>query len=77
MTRSGAIPVGPQEGIAVTYEIRDSQGRCLYRGNDLALACEIHDHDPRARLAMIPFAADPRVYPGPIARQDEPAEAVR
>jgi hypothetical protein len=37
----------------MTYEIRDGQGRCLYRGNDLALACEIHDQDRDARLVRV------------------------
>jgi hypothetical protein len=50
------------------YEIVDAQGRCLYRGDDLALACEIHDRDPAARL-MIP----PAMSHGAPARRGQPS----
>jgi hypothetical protein len=39
------------------YEIDDADGRCLYRGDDLALACEIHDGVPTARLLVLPPVA--------------------
>jgi hypothetical protein len=32
------------------YEVDDRDGRCLYRGDDLELACEIHDQVQSARL---------------------------
>jgi hypothetical protein len=38
----------------MSYEIDDCDGRCLYRGDDLGLACEIHDQNPTARLVMLP-----------------------
>jgi hypothetical protein len=38
----------------MSYEIDDRDGRCLYRGDDLGLACEIHDQNPTARLVMLP-----------------------
>jgi hypothetical protein len=36
------------------YEIDDGAGRCLYRGDDLELACELHDQYPSARLVILP-----------------------
>jgi hypothetical protein len=39
------------------YEIDDAEGRCLYRGDDLELACEIHDREPSAHLVLLPAAA--------------------
>jgi hypothetical protein len=36
------------------YEVDTDDGRCLYRGEDLALACEIHDGVPAARLVILP-----------------------
>jgi hypothetical protein len=38
----------------VSYEVDSAEGRCLYRGDDLVLACEIHDQDPTARLVSLP-----------------------
>jgi hypothetical protein len=35
------------------YEV-DTDGRCLYRGHDLELACEIHDQVPTAVLLTLP-----------------------
>jgi hypothetical protein len=35
----------------VAYEVDDAWGRCVYRGSDLELACEIHDRDPGAHLS--------------------------
>lgn len=45
----------------MTYEIRDLEGRCLYRGSDLELACEIHDQDPGAHLVICPSATGTRL----------------
>lgn len=36
--------------VVPAYEVDDAAGRCLYRGTDLELACEIHDLDPAAHL---------------------------
>jgi hypothetical protein len=41
---------------AATYEVDDAAGRCLYRGTDLELACDVHDHDPGARLFRLAAA---------------------
>jgi hypothetical protein len=41
---------------AATYEVEDAAGRCLYRGTDLELACDIHDHDPGAHLRRLAAA---------------------
>jgi hypothetical protein len=35
------------------YELDTVDGSCLYRGNDLALACELHDQVPTARLFIL------------------------
>jgi hypothetical protein len=35
------------------YEVDAADGRCLYRGYDLELACEIHDQAPTARLLVL------------------------
>jgi hypothetical protein len=35
------------------YEIVDGDGRCLYRGNDLELACKIHDQDRSAQFVVL------------------------
>jgi hypothetical protein len=48
------------------YEVDTADGRCLYRGEDLALACEIHDGVPAARLVILPAPPAPV---GPAARQ--------
>jgi hypothetical protein len=48
------------------YEVDSADGRCLYRGEDLALACEIHDGVPAARLVILPAPAAPV---GPAGRQ--------
>lgn len=42
------------------YEIHDAEGHCLYRGDDLELACEIHDQDSGACLVVLP---SPRTVP--------------
>jgi hypothetical protein len=36
------------------YEVDTTDGRCLYRGDDLELACEIHDTVPSAHLVFLP-----------------------
>jgi hypothetical protein len=36
------------------YEVDTADGRCLYRGHDLGLACEIHDQVPTAVLLTLP-----------------------
>jgi hypothetical protein len=36
------------------YEVDSAEGECLYRGNDLELACEIHDRVPSAYLMILP-----------------------
>jgi hypothetical protein len=41
----------PLPATPVAYEVDDALGRCLYRGMDLELACEIHDGDPGAYLS--------------------------
>ena len=41
---------------AATYEVDDAAGRCLYRGTDLELARDIHDHDPGAHLRRLAAA---------------------
>jgi hypothetical protein len=33
----------------MTYEVDSADGSCLYRGDDLGLACEIHDELATAR----------------------------
>jgi hypothetical protein len=43
------------------YEVDAADGRCLYRGYDLELACEIHDQLPTAHLR---FVAPPRPRAG-------------
>ena len=35
------------------YEVDAADGRCLYRGYDLELACEIHDQTTTARLLVL------------------------
>jgi hypothetical protein len=49
----------PEGTITMPYEVDTDDGRCLYRGEDLALACEIHDGVPAARLVMLPAPAAP------------------
>jgi hypothetical protein len=46
------------------YEVDTDDGRCLYRGDDLGLACEIHDQVPTAQLRHVPV---------PRQRTDTPA----
>jgi hypothetical protein len=41
----------PGGRLPVAYEVDDAAGRCLYRGTDLELACEIHDQDAAAHLS--------------------------
>jgi hypothetical protein len=41
---------------AAAYEVDAAAGRCLYRGTDLELACDIHDHDPGAHLRRLAAA---------------------
>jgi hypothetical protein len=41
----------PVPATPVAYEVDDAAGRCVYRGTDLELACEIHDRDPGAHLS--------------------------
>jgi hypothetical protein len=36
------------------YQVDTADGACLYRGNDLELACDLHDHAPFARLVVLP-----------------------
>ena len=38
----------------MSYQVDSADGRCLYRGNDLELACEIHDQLPDAHLVVMP-----------------------
>jgi hypothetical protein len=38
------------------YEVDTVDGRCLYRGDDIELACEIHDQVPTAVLVVLPSA---------------------
>ena len=35
------------------YEVDTADGRCLYRGEDIELACEIHDQVPTAVLTVL------------------------
>lgn len=44
----------------MSYQVDSADGRCLYRGNDLELACEIHDQLPDAHLVVMPSQTDPR-----------------
>lgn len=52
----------PGGGARVAYEVADAAGRCLYRGTDLGLACEVHDGDPGAHLSRRQTV--PRQVPG-------------
>jgi hypothetical protein len=40
-----------RDRVGPAYEVDECAGRCLYRGTDLELACEIHDVNPSARLS--------------------------
>jgi hypothetical protein len=44
----------------MAYEVDSPDGRCLYRGDDLELACEIHDQVPAARLLLLSAPAGSR-----------------
>jgi hypothetical protein len=60
------------------YEIDDADGRCLYRGTDLELACEIHDQDPAAHLLVLPASTGGLpVQRRRAAAEDERTGAVR
>lgn len=39
------------------YQVDSTEGRCLYRGEDLELACELLDQEPTARLVTLPAVA--------------------
>jgi hypothetical protein len=36
----------------MSYEVDSASGRCLYRGDDLELACDIYDHETGAHLQL-------------------------
>jgi hypothetical protein len=59
------------------YEVDTPDGRCLYRGDDLELACEIHDQDPTAVLVTLPATTERRTttpWKGPaVTRRADPA----
>jgi hypothetical protein len=38
----------------MTYEVDSALGRCLYRGDDLELACDIYEHEIDAHLQLLP-----------------------
>jgi hypothetical protein len=64
------------------YEVDTADGRCLYRGHDLGLACEIHDQVPTAVLVVLPShhatATDHRVrtpWKGPAVARHAVAAA--
>jgi hypothetical protein len=38
----------------MTYEVDSAIGRCLYRGDDLELACDIYEHEHDAHLLLVP-----------------------
>jgi hypothetical protein len=38
----------------MTYEVDSAIGRCLYRGDDLELACDIYEHEKDAHLQIVP-----------------------
>lgn len=44
--------VAVRDASTATCEVDDANGECLYRGTDLALACEIHDATPGAHLLL-------------------------
>jgi hypothetical protein len=46
----------------MTYEVDSALGRCLYRGEDLELACDIYEHEKDAHLEILP-------PPAPLVRQ--------
>lgn len=46
------------------YEVADADGRCLYRGDDLELACEIHDQLRTAHLRRLPVTGPPTLAAG-------------
>ena len=58
------------------YQVISADGACLYRGNDLELACDIHDHVPAARLTVLPNTwrgrGRPVERPDPACRGDRP-----
>jgi hypothetical protein len=56
----------------MAYEVDTADGRCLYRGDDLALACEIHDQLPTAHLRVVP-APRPRPAASHGPRWEVPA----
>jgi hypothetical protein len=37
----------------MTYEVDSAIGRCLYRGDDLELACDIYEHEKDAHLQIV------------------------
>ncbi|HEV7825164.1 MAG TPA: hypothetical protein VGP02_09680 [Mycobacteriales bacterium] len=57
----------------MAYEVDSALGTCLYRGDDLELACDIHDHETGAHLQVIPDVPDERRPTG--AGWDRPPQA--
>jgi hypothetical protein len=41
----------------MAYEVDSAQGTCLYRGEDLELACDIYEHETGAHLQLLPVAS--------------------
>ena len=50
----------------VAYEVDSLEGSCIYRGNDLELACEIYDATPAAVLHAIRGSEDSQLRPSPV-----------
>jgi hypothetical protein len=45
----------------MAYEVDSALGTCLYRGDDLELACDIYEHETDAHLQVVPdVPAEPR-----------------
>jgi hypothetical protein len=57
----------------MTYEVDSARGTCLYRGDDLELACDIYEHETDAHLQLLP---DPRV-PGDAGDAGDAGESRR
>jgi hypothetical protein len=54
----------------MAYLVSAGDGGCLYLGDDLELACELHDQDPGAHLAVVtpvlpPHRSDEAPWRGP------------
>jgi hypothetical protein len=41
----------------MSYEVDSALGCCLYRGDDLELACDIYEHEKDAHLQIVPAPA--------------------